>query len=118
MGCAIDGPSAAAAGRLTVEVVLQDRIDGGEGARADLKRPAAGGLEPVAAIALDQPNDADRRAEALLGMRALAQNDLDQRCGIAPDLAGLAPDPLRRPVGIAPMARRHVLAHRGVPPVG
>jgi hypothetical protein len=31
------------------EVVLQDRVDGGEGARADLQRPAAGRLQSVAA---------------------------------------------------------------------
>src|SRR6266436_795569 len=89
------------------EVVLQDRIDGSEGARADLQRPAAGRLQPVAAIALDQPDDPDRGAKALLGVRALAHDDLDQRRGVAPDLAGLPPDPLRRPIGVAPMAARH-----------
>src|SRR5260370_865618 len=78
------------------EVVLQDRIDGSEGARADLQRPAAGCLQPVAAIALDQPDDADRGPESLLRVRALAHDDLDQRRGIAPDLAGLPSDPLRR----------------------
>jgi len=85
------------------EVVLQDRIDGSEGARADFQRPAAGCLQPVAAIALDQPDDADSGPESLLRVRALAQDGLDQRRGIATDLAGLPPDPLRRPVGIAPI---------------
>src|ERR1700693_446807 len=99
------------------EVVLQDRIDGSEGARADLQRPTAGCLQPVAAIALDQPDDADRGPESLLWVRALAHDGLDQRRGIAPDLPGLPSDPLWRPVGIAPMAARHVLTHRGVPPV-
>src|ERR1700675_3532595 len=75
------------------EGVLQDRIDGSEGARADLQRPAAAPLQPVAAIALDQPDDADRGPESLLWVRALAQDGLDQRRGIAPDLAGLAPRP-------------------------
>src|SRR3984893_12193766 len=83
------------------EVVLQDRIDGSEGARTDLQRPAAGRLQPVAAIALDQPGDADRGPESLLWVRALAQDGLDQRRGIAPDLAGLPPDPLPGPLGIA-----------------
>src|SRR5439155_21493047 len=99
------------------EVVLEDRVDGGEGACADLQCPSAGRLQPVTTIALDQPDDADGGAEALLGVSALAHDDLDERCGIAPDLAGLPPDPLWRPVGVAPVARRHVLAHRGMPPV-
>src|SRR5882762_5897594 len=114
---AIGGPSAAGAGRLASRLFFRDRIDGSEGARADFQRPAAGCLQPVAAIALDQPDDADSGPESLLRVRALAQDGLDQRRGIATDLAGLPPDPLRRPVGIAPMAARHVLTHRGVPSV-
>ena len=43
-------------------------------------------------------------------MRALAQDDLDQRRGVAANLAGLPPEALRRPVGVTPVARRHVLA--------
>src|ERR1700676_1165215 len=96
------------------EVVFPDRVGGGEGARPDLQGPAAGCLQPVAAIALDQTDDADRGPESLLRVRALAHDGLDQHGGIAPDLAGLPSDPFRRPVGIAPMAARHVLTHRGV----
>ena len=48
------------------------------------------------------------------GWVRLAQDDLDQRRGVAADLAGLPLDPLRRPVGVALVARRHVLAHRRV----
>src|SRR4029450_10102679 len=77
-----------------IEVVLQDRVDRAVGARADLERSAAGGLEPLGAIVLCEPQDADAGAEALLGVRALAQNDLDQRRGVAADRAGLSPDAL------------------------
>ena len=101
-------------GPLAIEVVLQDRVDGGVGARADLQRPAAGGLEPLGPVALGQPQDADAGAEALLGVRPLAQDDLDECRGVAPDLAGPPLEALRRPVGVAPVARRHVLAHRRV----
>src|SRR5215467_10814427 len=87
-----------------IEAVLEDRVDGTVGARPDLERPAAGGLEPLAAIGLGQPQDADAGAEALLGVRAFAQDDLDQRRGVAADRAGLPPDALRSPVGIAPVA--------------
>src|SRR5215468_8888131 len=102
----LDGrPVRGRCGPFGIEVVLQDRIDGGEGARADLQRPAAGGVQPITAIALGQAEDADRGAKALLGVRALAHDDLDQRGGVASDLAGFAGDPLRCPIGITAMAR-------------
>src|SRR5215813_15556593 len=82
------------------------------------ERPAASGFEPFAAIAVGEPQDADAGAEALLGVRALLQDDLDERRGMVPDLTGLPPQPLRRPVGIAPMARRHVLAYRRMLAIG
>src|SRR6202011_3842478 len=88
------------------------------GARPDLESAGASGFETLAATSLDEPQDADAGTEALLGVRALPQDDLDQRRGVAPDLAGLPPQPLRRPVGIAPVARRHVLAHRRMLAVG
>src|SRR5436190_3096000 len=105
-------------GPFGIELLLQDRVDRGVGTCADLKRPAAGRLQPLPAKTLGQADDADRGAEALLGVRALADDDLDQRRGIAPDLAGLSADTLRRPIGIAPVTARHVLTHGGVAPVG
>src|SRR5947209_16725720 len=97
-----------------IEVVLQDRVDRAVGARTNLERPAASSFEPLMAIGFGEPQDADAGAEALLGMRALPQDDLDQRGGVAADRARLPPDALWRPVGIAPVARRHVFAHRGM----
>src|SRR5215472_4914210 len=79
-------PIRGSCGPFGVEVVLQDRIDRGEGARADLQRPAARRFEPVAAIALEEPDDAEAGAEALLGVTALAHDEVEQRRGIAPDL--------------------------------
>src|SRR6202163_4682443 len=99
---------------LAIAVGLQDRVDRAVGSRADLQRPAAGGLQPLGPVALDEPHDADAGAKALLGVRALAQDDLDQRRGFGTDLAGLPRDPLRRPIGVALVARRHVLAQRRV----
>ena len=61
-----------------------------------------------------QPQDAEAGAEALLGMGALAQDRGDQRLGGGADRGGLAADLLRGPVGVAPVARRHVVAHRRV----
>ena len=92
--------------------VLQDRVDRAVRARADIERAGASGFELLAAIGLGESQDVDTGAEALLGVRALAQDDLDQCRGVAADLAGLPPQALRRPISIAPVARRHVLAHR------
>ena len=60
-------------GLLAIAVGLQDRADRGVGARADLKRPGAGGLKPLSPVALGQPQDADAGAEALLGVGLLAR---------------------------------------------
>src|ERR1700756_231383 len=103
---------------LAIEVVLQDRVDRAIGARTDLERTTAGGFEPLAAISFGEPQDADAGAEALLGVGALPQDDLDEGRGVAPDLTGLPLHPLRCPGGIAPMARRHVLAYRRMLAIG
>src|SRR5438552_1896399 len=66
-------------GPLAIALGLQDRLHRRERARADLQCSRAGCLQPLGAIALGEPNDADAGAEALLGMFALAQNDLDER---------------------------------------
>ena len=95
-----------------IEVIFEDRVDRAVGARADLERPAAGGFEPFTPIALGEPHDANAGAEALLRVRALAQDDLDQRRSVAADCTSLPAQALRRPVGITLVARRHVLAHR------
>src|SRR5262252_10483437 len=48
-------------GTFGIEVALEDRVDGGVRACADLKRPAAGGLQPLPAVTLGQADDADRQ---------------------------------------------------------
>src|SRR6516165_445529 len=63
---------------LAIEIVLQDRVDGAIGARADLERAAAGDFESLVAVGLGEPQDADTGAEALLGVRALPQDNLDE----------------------------------------
>src|SRR4029077_4362756 len=102
---------------LAIAVGLQDRADRGVGARTDLKRAGAGGLKPLNPAALGQPQDADTGAEALLGMGLLGENELDECRLFATDFAGLPLQALRRPVRVALVARRHVLAHRRVPAV-
>ena len=116
---AIAGPSAAGWRAVSaIEVVLQDRVDGGVGARADLERPAAGGLEPLAAVGLGEPQDAEAGAEALLGVGRSRRMVSTSAAVLGPISAASRAQALRRPVGIAPVARRHVLAHRGVAAFG
>ena len=67
-----------------VEAVLQDRGDRAVGAGADAEAAQAGGLEADASVALGQPQDAERGAEALLGVRLGAQDRLDQLGGGGP----------------------------------
>ena len=69
-----------------IEVGLQDRGNRGVGARANLERAAAGGFQSLMPEAVGVPEDADRGAEALLRMRLLSQDDLDQRRCLRPDL--------------------------------
>jgi hypothetical protein len=48
-------------------------------------------------------------------MRPALQDQLAQRGSSWADRRGLAANALDRPVGVSPMARRHVLGHGGVP---
>src|SRR3990170_6518343 len=85
-----------------IEVVLQDGFDARVGTRPDAERPTTGRFQPITAVGRDEADNANRSAEALLGMRALTQDDLDQRRRVGPDLAGTPPQVLLCPVGIAP----------------
>jgi len=100
-----------------IEIVFEDRFDRGVGARPDLERAIAGDLHPLMSITLGQADDANRRSKALLGMRSFSQDDLDQGRRARSNLARAPLELLRRPVSEPPMARRHMLAHRGVPAV-
>ncbi len=101
-------------GPFAIKVVLQDGVDGGVGAGADLQRPRAGGLQPVVAMCLCEADDPKAGAKALFRMGTLAQDHLNEGGGVGANPACLAPDPLRRPVGMSPVARRHMLTHGGV----
>ena len=96
---------------LAVQVIFQNRFQALVG--ADLERHGAprGGFYARVRVLVPEPDDAQAGAEALLRMRSLAQNDLDQRRCLRPDLVRPSLDALRRPVGIAPVARRHMFAY-------
>ncbi len=69
-------------GRLLFLSILQDRRDRTVRAGAERQRPRAGRIHPLGVVARHQPQDADARAEPLLGVRAGAQDDLNQRRGV------------------------------------
>ena len=101
-----------------IKIVLEDRVDGCVGARADLDRPATGRFQALRPVCLSEFDDADTCPEALLGMRFMTHDNVDERLGGGTDFAGLAHDPLRCPVGVTAMCTWHVLAHRRVPFIG
>ena len=105
------GVRTALLGGVAIEVVVEDGLDRAVGPGADIERPRRGRLDPVGAERLDQPHDAETGAEALFGMGSFFQDQIAKRRGRRPDRGGVAPDALDRPVGVAPMAGRHMLLH-------
>src|SRR5207247_10699561 len=75
--------------RLTVETVLEDRVDVAVGARAGAKRSRARCLEPLATVAFLQAQNSQAGAVALLGVGAVGKDRLHQRRGLRPH--GLSP---------------------------
>jgi hypothetical protein len=67
------------------------------------QRASAGRLDALGTIALDQAQDSDAGAKALLGMRPRAQDNVNQHSGIPTDCLGFVSDAFVGPVAIAPM---------------
>src|SRR5271165_6744121 len=106
-----DGRRLLRLGSRLIGAVLQDGGDGLVGAGVKQKGAAAGGVDPLWPIALHQSENPDGGAEALFGMRARAQDDVDQSVGVGADLGGITTNALMRPVAIAPMGARHMLGN-------
>src|SRR5580704_3142873 len=100
--------------RLAIELVVEDRTHRTVGQRADLDCPRGGGFQAIGAERPHQPDDAEAGPEALLRVGPMLQDQLAERGGSGADRSGLAANALDRPVGVPPVARRHVLGHRGV----
>ena len=73
--------------RSFVSAVLEDGGDRFVGTGIEQKGTGAGGIDAFLAIRLDQPKNADGRAETLFWVRPRTQDDLDQRLGVGPTLA-------------------------------
>src|SRR6185295_13992400 len=61
-----------------VEAMFEDGVDMPVGARADGNGPSTRGLEPGVAVAFGQTQDAEAGAVALLGVRSVRENGLDE----------------------------------------
>jgi len=94
--------------RQAIEAAAQDRIHVAIGARTRLERPGAGSIEPHAAVALLEPQDAQARAIALLWVWTTVQNRPDQRLHVSADLAGPGNQARGRPLQVFLMRLGHV----------
>ena len=97
-----------------IEAVLEDRVDVAIGAGGDAARAGARGFQPGRAVALGQAQDAEARAIALLGMRAVGEDRLDEGRGLRADRLGPADDARGRPLQMALMGLGHVGGVGGV----
>ena len=100
---------------LAVELVVEDRAHRAVGQGADLDGAHRCCFETFGAERPDQAHDAQAGAEALFRVRPALQDQLAQRGRGGTDRSGFLSDAFDGPVGVAPMARRHVIGHGGVP---
>src|SRR5246500_5756063 len=101
-------------GSLAIELVVEDGSHRAVGQGADLDCPRGGGFETIGAEWPHQPDDTEAGPEALLRVGPALQDQLAERGRSWADRGGLAANALDGPVGVSPMARRHVLGDRGV----
>ncbi len=100
------GPSA-------IEVVLQDRVDGTGGNAHRSRRPAQAASSrsrPYVLASRRMPTQARKPCSGCVRLRRMISTSAEAWRPIAPACRRCA----RRPVGIAPVARWHVLAHQVV----
>ncbi len=95
-------------------MIVEDGSHRAIGSCANLQRTAASGIDPVAAEALVEADDAEASSKALLGMRPVGKNALAQQRNIRPHRRGFALNPFNRPVGKAAMRRGHMIGDRRV----
>ena len=98
-----------------IETVFEDRVDMAVGAGVDAAGARARRLEPGGAVALGEPQEAETGAIALLGVRPVGENRLDEGGGLCADRARPGDDARGRPLEVALMGLRHMGRLGGVP---
>ena len=101
--------------RQPVEAMFEDRVDMPVGARADGDGPGTGGLQAGVAIALGEPQDAEAGAVALLGVRPVGEDSLDEGGRVGADRARPGDEAQGRPLEVVLMRWGHVGGVGGVP---
>lgn len=101
---------------MLIELRLEDGFDALALGRADGKRPSAGGLQTRRAVVLDQIQQSQASAIALLGMRTVLELPLDHiACG-GSDRECPVQEPSRGPLHVFAMRLWHVLGQRAEAP--
>src|SRR3990167_8718016 len=95
--------------------MFEDRVDMPIGARADGDGAGAGGLEAGVAVALGEAQDPEAGAVALLGVRPIGEDGLDEGGGLRADRAGPRDEARRGPLQMVLMRLGHVGRVGGVP---
>ena len=98
-----------------VELGCDDRGNALVSERADRDGAGGDGLGPRRVEMLEQPQDAEAGAEALLRMRPVGEDGDDQPLGLGADRGAPAAEPLGRPFRVAPVGARHVVGIGAVP---
>src|ERR1700751_462385 len=102
-----------------IQAVLEDGADRGDGSRLDQKAASAGGVDALGAVAIDQRQNAEAGAKALLGMGPGRDHGLEEGGGRRTDPLAGGDHAGGRPLAVAPMGAGHVVGDGGVaPPVG
>src|SRR5258708_5428623 len=96
-------------GRMRMEAVLEDRLNGAVGSGADVEAAVAGRFQPLGAVLPCQAQDADAGAVALLGVRPAFQDQRGELGGARADRRRVDGDALDRPFGVPPVPAPHVL---------
>src|ERR1700726_4846502 len=99
---------------LAIELVVEDRAHRAVGQRADLDGARGRRFETLGAERPHQANDTETGAEALFGVGPALQDQLAQGGRGGTDRRRLVANALDGPVGIAAVARRHVIGDGGV----
>src|SRR5271156_2649308 len=102
-----------------IKTIFEDRTDRGDGTCLDEDGALAGCIDARIAIALGQRQNAEAGAEALLGMRPVSHDSLEEGRGGGTDPLAGRDQSSRRPLAVAAMCARHVIGNRGMAaPVG
>jgi len=86
-----------------IEAVLQDREDTSPCRRTDRQRTRAGSLDAIDRVSLRVADQREARAVALLGMRAVSHDRVDERAGARAKFSCPRNDPRWRPRAVLPV---------------